>query len=769
MTIRLKAAISNSYNTFFVNRHRVVRVLLPAILVITLIIGAGYRSIVIKENYEERSDLGVFFSLASNFQKTQGAYSFDEYLAIDKNPDEYVYTNGKSKFRPGGSIENELGWSFILSLILKEGVKGVHNLALIISRYQIMIDLSIIIILFWVGKRVAGSVGACLAPLFYSIFKMPMVVMSWVSYYYWTIPFSALSLLFWVVIYRPEDKKIKIHWKYISFFLYGVLIGFATFVRLYFLLLPLFMVPLLFIREKSIKKGIILLMIILFGQSFFVIPQILITKKHFGRYALTTRGSWHLVIQGLGIYPNPWGIKDSGDVTVVQWAIDRGGPNLNNDEWKGKGAEAFAAYNEFLKNEVIKMFKERPDIFLRNFKNNMIGGMTISTHFFQFFGIIDTVPSMDKLFKVFPWLILSSFFLLFIFSRNQFWIASAVFLQGLYLLLVVCTFFPSYIPFVASYIPAFVALLAIATAVYIKAFFAFIEGCVRCWVSDGGIKNLPKAVIDCYREDWSIEQHPIGKQYQPNREKTFHAISVQTIMPKIQWRYLSIKLLTVGGAILLIAGISVGVVYKYKSSQLVKAMRLSPAPYATWNMDTDTKDEIADVKGGHTAISFNTEVREGYVGKARYFNGKDSYIKTPLHFQGWKAITISFWVKPERKDGNELSVILDNGHDAKNNFAVQSADYSGEKWVWHCNGSDIFLNLALNTWNHVVVIADGEKGIIKAYANDVKAGEVKTNTGFVFGSTLLTIGKLAKIDERYFKGSIDEVTIWDKVVEIGIQ
>ena len=116
--VRLKETISNGYNAFLVKRHMVVRFLLPIILVITLIIGAGYRSIVLKENYEERTDLGVFFSLASNFQKTQGAYSHDEYLDIAKNPGEYVYAKGKSKFNPTGSIENELGWSFILRFIL---------------------------------------------------------------------------------------------------------------------------------------------------------------------------------------------------------------------------------------------------------------------------------------------------------------------------------------------------------------------------------------------------------------------------------------------------------------------------------------------------------------------------------------------------------------------------------------------------------------------------------------------------------------------------
>lgn len=754
----MKEIISNIYNYFLINRHRLVKPLLPTVLIISLIIGAGYRSVVLKESYEVWNGLGVFLSLASNFHKTFGKYSFEEYQEILKNPDSYVYTNGKSGFKPNGSIENELGWSFILSFILEEGVRGVNNLALIIARYQVMIDLSIIIILFWVGKRIAGPTGACLAPLLYSIFKMPMVVMSWVTYYYWTIPFSALSLLFWAVIYRPDDEKIKIHWKYLSFFLYGVLIGFATFVRLYFLLLPLFMAPLLFIREKSIKKGIILLMIILFGQSFFVIPQILITKKHFGKYALTTRGSWHLVVQGLGIYPNPWGIKDSGDLTVAAWAIDRGGPDLNKD-----GMEA---YNKFLGKEVFKMFKEHPEIFFRNFKNNMIGGLAISTHYFQFFGIIDTVPVRDRLFKVFPWLILSAFFLLFIFSRNQFWMASAVFLQGLYLLLVVCTFFPSYIPFVAGYIPVFVLLLAIAVAVYIKTGLALIEGGIRCWIQGNGIKALPKMIVDCYQEDWDKKHAFMENTGLLVCEQTLGEIQTERVKGSIlkqMWSSLLFKLVVI---LLVIVTFSTGIWFIYKNNKHRDVLQLMPNPYLIWNMDSDTKDNvIADSAGKYNAASFNALATEGHSGKARYFNGKNSYIQTHVSFQEWKGITISLWVKPDHKGGNELSVILDNGHDAKNNFAIQAADSSGDKWVWHCNGYDILLNLPLNKWTHLVVSADGEKGIIKAYTNGLKIAEVKSDKGFKFGPTPLTIGKLAKPDERYFKGSIDDIVIWDKSIE----
>ncbi len=108
-----------------------------------------------------------------------------------EKPDEYIYTVGKSKFEPKSPSNSEIGWGLILHLILKDGIKGLPNIALSVARYQLMMELSIILLLFWAGKRFAGAAGALLAPFLYSTFKIPMVMMSEVSYYYWTIPFSA--------------------------------------------------------------------------------------------------------------------------------------------------------------------------------------------------------------------------------------------------------------------------------------------------------------------------------------------------------------------------------------------------------------------------------------------------------------------------------------------------------------------------------------------------------------------------------------------------
>jgi hypothetical protein len=462
-------------------------------LLFSIIIGAGYRAIVLKEKYEIWNGFGVFLSLASNFHKTLGKYSFEEYLAIDKNPEEYIYTQGKSKFSPTGSIDNELGWSFILSLILKEDTKGVNNLALIIVRWQIMLDLIVIILLFWIGRETAGWIGACLASFLYAIFKMPMVVASWIVYYYWTIPFSALSLFFWTFVYKAEKDSTKR--KYIYFFLYGLLMGFATFIRLYFIFLPLLLSPIVFIREKKFKKATTLILLMFLGQMLLLTPQVLLNKKNHDQYTLSTRGTWHTVIQGLGAYQNPWGIKDTGDITVVNWVIARGGPDLNK--------EGMRAYDKFCKQTVFALFREHPEIFIKNALNNIKAGMTISPHFFNFLGFSDKALNYDKVNKIFPWLIVSVFFMLFAISRKHFWVFFIIFIHGIYFMFVVLLYFPNYIPFMASYIPIFILLFATCIATYIKLIISIVEAILQCWIGKKNIKILPWLVINSYANDWS--------------------------------------------------------------------------------------------------------------------------------------------------------------------------------------------------------------------------------------------------------------------------
>ena len=190
--------------------------------------------------------------------------------------------------------------------------------------------------------------------------------------------------------------------------------------------------------------------------------------------------------------------------------------------------------------------------------------------------------------------------------------------------------------------------------------------------------------------------------------------------------------------------------------------------YAIWTMDDTAGDGIKDAKGRYDALAVSTGTVKGFLGNARYFNGKDSYIKTPVNFQGWKGFTISLWVYPEQKNEGGLAVILDNGHDADRNFVIQSADINDPnsgRWVFHCNGIDIPLMIPPSQWTHLVIVADAKKGDIQAYTNGVRAGKATVKRGFEFGDVPLSIGKLAMADDRYFKGSIDEVAILDEAID----
>ncbi len=169
---------------------------------------------------------------------------------------------------------------------------------------------------------------------------------------------------------------------------------------------------------------------------------------------------------------------------------------------------------------------------------------------------------------------------------------------------------------------------------------------------------------------------------------------------------------------------------------------------------------VTDDKTGNPPPSIT--VMDGPEGKALYFNGNNSFIQTPLNVHGWERLEISFWVKPEKKENGALSVIFDNGHTGTNDFAVQTADESGKRWVWHCNGLDIFLDLPLNQWSFVSVSADGKNGVLTASVDDFKVGEIQTGKMFGFGSSLLTIGKLANSNERFFKGAISDLIVLKK-------
>lgn len=469
-------------------------------------IGGYYRLLEIDSNVRIRNGFESTVSVASylfinpaasyhdNLVKPEysiyDSFPISEYANVTNSADSFTFIRNpviKDSFKEREikfMSRSELGWAFILRYVLSDGMKGSQNMAMRIVKFRFVIELILITLLFFIGERVAGILGAVLAALLYALFCPAVHMMSYISYYYWAIPFSVLSLFFWIVIYEGLDVGSNLKKKIALFFFYGALMGFATATRMIFLYLPLFLSPFILYREQKIKPTIILLIAMLSGQFLLLIPQMVVNKKQFGKFAITTRDTWHAILTGVGVYKNPYGIENSGDFAVYDYIKRTTGVDIYTD--------GFDAYNRACKRQAIKLIKENPRLFIENASKNLRGAYGINPS--GFFGIdfpINKAPSLEYVQercpsltsvhlrdKYFLWLVLSALVVSFFSSQGQFRMFLLVMAQSLYLVLVICLYFPNYLYYLSGYIPCWSLMLSLSMAIvlrepvlYIKSFY----------------------------------------------------------------------------------------------------------------------------------------------------------------------------------------------------------------------------------------------------------------------------------------------------------
>lgn len=181
-----------------------------------------------------------------------------------------------------------------------------------------------------------------------------------------------------------------------------------------------------------------------------------------------------------------------------------------------------------------------------------------------------------------------------------------------------------------------------------------------------------------------------------------------------------------------------------------------------WHMGEDKGDIVVDSKGKNNAKSYNTQIVTGVSGKAKHFNGQDSYIETPLNAKMFKnGITISLWIKPEGCLSQGVCSVLDAGHDETNNFVLQSTNKKADVFAWYANKNSVLFNVPHYKWTHLLLLMDVKKNKMSGYINGREVTIVSNKKPFQLTDGILTLGKLAEYDERYYKGAIDEVIVWD--------
>lgn len=183
---------------------------------------------------------------------------------------------------------------------------------------------------------------------------------------------------------------------------------------------------------------------------------------------------------------------------------------------------------------------------------------------------------------------------------------------------------------------------------------------------------------------------------------------------------------------------------------------------AVWHMDEDKGDIVVDSKGKNNAKSHKTQIVTGFSGKANRFNGQDSYIETPFNTKMFKnGITISLWIRPEGCLSQDVCAVLDAGHDETNNFVLQSTNKKADVFVWYANKNSILFNVPHDKWTHLLLLMDVKKKKMSGYINGREVRIVNNKKPFQLTNSILTLGKLAEDDTRYYKGAIDDVIVWD--------
>jgi len=153
----------------------------------------------------------------------------------------------------------------------------------------------------------------------------------------------------------------------------------------------------------------------------------------------------------------------------------------------------------------------------------------------------------------------------------------------------------------------------------------------------------------------------------------------------------------------------------------------------------------------------------GQFDKAASFDGNDDFIESNLQVGSSGIWTVSMWIKP-----NTVSGIFD---------AINLQGAGGRFYAGIDNGSsnfrialgDTFRSTQSNfvpstsEWTYFVMICDGPSGQAKQYMNGSLVDSF--SFGSNSGSSNLVLGADAKQNRRYWDGDIDEIKVYNRILE----
>jgi hypothetical protein len=197
-----------------------------------------------------------------------------------------------------------------------------------------------------------------------------------------------------------------------------------------------------------------------------------------------------------------------------------------------------------------------------------------------------------------------------------------------------------------------------------------------------------------------------------------------------------------------------------------------------WPFSGNANDESGNSHNGTVTGATLTADRFGNPNSAYNFNGTSSYVYagniSSLTGTSSSSTTISFWMNSTSTSGSNSDL-----------FDLRSTNNSSIQVYNNNNGNagQILVNnynapvangfsaispeaLNINTWYHILCVVNNSNNHLTIYVNGVQKADLSTTVGLLTNPKLNIGSRFDLFNNRccYFKGSIDDFTIWNRAL-----
>ncbi|MFH1725404.1 MAG: LamG domain-containing protein [Elusimicrobiota bacterium] len=192
-----------------------------------------------------------------------------------------------------------------------------------------------------------------------------------------------------------------------------------------------------------------------------------------------------------------------------------------------------------------------------------------------------------------------------------------------------------------------------------------------------------------------------------------------------------------------------------------------PGMVSYWSFN-DGSDPGKDDQDANDGTVYGATPTTGQVGGALGFDGIDDYVAVPdssnLDITGDLTVEVWFYM---REFGSPYKTIVSK-LGASDFYFQLFTDHTNLKFAMYNGGwqyNNFFGSISLNQWYHAVAVRDQSAGTLTLYLNGGEVNQYTIPGWMVPNDQPVNIGR-AGPHGQFFKGDIDEVAIYDSVLEL---